>query len=381
MVGQGLTLPWLIRRLGVIEDGTEEEDEEIRARLVIARAALDRVDELETEDWTRDGTIERIRRLYEFRQRRFKIQAGQIEDEDGLEEGSLLYQRMMHEIYAAQRAGAGRAPQQRRDLERGHAPRRARARPGGVAARGIAFGHGTVALTDGGLETTLLFHEGFDLPCFAAFPLLDDDAGRAALRRYFEPFLDLAQERGLPFVLDTRDLAREPGLGRAARLRQRRARGGQPRCGRVRARARAGPLGRDDQRVLGPRGDGYVVGERMSADEAADYHAWQIGVLARGGSRAHHGVDAVLSRGGDRRRAGRRSGRPAGRPGLHGRDRRAASGRDARSPRRCEQVDAATDGAAEFFMVNCAHPTHIAAGLDGAPGSRASAACASTRRR
>ena len=103
VVGQGLTLPWLIRRLGVIEDGTEEENEELRARLVIARAALDRVDELETEDWTRDGTVERVRRLYEFRQRRFKIRAGKIEDEDGLEEGSLAYQRMMHEIYAAQR--------------------------------------------------------------------------------------------------------------------------------------------------------------------------------------------------------------------------------------------------------------------------------------
>jgi len=103
VVGQGLTLPWLIRRLEVVEDGTEEENEEIRARLVIARAALARVDELEAEDWTRDGTVERVRRLYEFRQRRFKIRAGKIEDADGLEEGSLLYQRMMHEIYSAQR--------------------------------------------------------------------------------------------------------------------------------------------------------------------------------------------------------------------------------------------------------------------------------------
>ena len=83
VVGQGLTLPWLIRRLGVVEDGGEEENEEIRARLVIARAALERVDELEGEDWTRDGTVERVRRLYEFRQRRFKMRAGKIEDEDG----------------------------------------------------------------------------------------------------------------------------------------------------------------------------------------------------------------------------------------------------------------------------------------------------------
>jgi CPA1 family monovalent cation:H+ antiporter len=103
VVGEGLTLPWLIRRLGVVDDGTEEESEEVRARLVIARAALDRVAELEGEDWTRDGSVERVRQLYQYRQRRFKIRAGKIEDDDGLEEGSLLYQRMMHEIYAAQR--------------------------------------------------------------------------------------------------------------------------------------------------------------------------------------------------------------------------------------------------------------------------------------
>ncbi len=103
MVGQGLTLPLLIRRLGVVEDGTEEEHEELRARLVIARAALGRVDELEAEEWTRDASVGRLRRLYEFRQRRFKVRAGKIEDDDGIEEGSLLYQRMMHEIYAVQR--------------------------------------------------------------------------------------------------------------------------------------------------------------------------------------------------------------------------------------------------------------------------------------
>jgi monovalent cation/hydrogen antiporter len=103
VVGQGLTLPFLIRRLGVAGDATEEENEEIRARLVIARAALERVDELEGEEWTRDGTVERVRALYQFRQRRFKARAGKIEDTDGIEEGSLAYQQLMHEIYAAQR--------------------------------------------------------------------------------------------------------------------------------------------------------------------------------------------------------------------------------------------------------------------------------------
>jgi monovalent cation/hydrogen antiporter len=103
VVGEGLTLPWLIRRLRVVDDGTEEEHEELRARLVIARAALDRVDELEGENWTRDRTVERVRQLYQYRQRRFKIRAGKIADEERVEEGSLAYQRMMHEIFAAQR--------------------------------------------------------------------------------------------------------------------------------------------------------------------------------------------------------------------------------------------------------------------------------------
>jgi Na+/H+ antiporter len=113
VVGQGLTLPWLIRRLGVYEDGADEENEEIRARLVIAKAALAKVDELEEADWTRDGTIERVRNLYRFRKRRFAARGGFIEDEDGIEEGSIAYQRLMHEIYAAQRVELVRLRNQR----------------------------------------------------------------------------------------------------------------------------------------------------------------------------------------------------------------------------------------------------------------------------
>ena len=79
VVGQGLTLPWLIRKLGVVDDGEDEQHEETKARLVIARAALDRVDELEGEEWTQDDTIERVRALYRFRKRRFAAQAGALD--------------------------------------------------------------------------------------------------------------------------------------------------------------------------------------------------------------------------------------------------------------------------------------------------------------
>jgi Na+/H+ antiporter len=103
VVGQGLTLPYLIRRLGVQEDGAEEAAEEMRARWAASRAALARIDELALEDWTRDDTIERLRGLYRFRQRRVKVRAGKIEDEEGIEERSLAYQRLLHELYAVQR--------------------------------------------------------------------------------------------------------------------------------------------------------------------------------------------------------------------------------------------------------------------------------------
>jgi monovalent cation/hydrogen antiporter len=95
VVGQGLTLPALIRRLGVHEDAAEEEAEETRARLVASQAALERLDELAVEDWTRDDTIDRVRGV--------KTRAGKLEDDDGIEDRSLAYQRLMHEIYEVQR--------------------------------------------------------------------------------------------------------------------------------------------------------------------------------------------------------------------------------------------------------------------------------------
>jgi Na+/H+ antiporter len=102
VVGQGLTLPGLIRRLRLVEEDDGEQSEELRARLEAARAALERLDELAEEDWTRDETIERVRRQYEFRKRRFAARAGQIAD-DGYDERSLAYQRVMQLLFEAQR--------------------------------------------------------------------------------------------------------------------------------------------------------------------------------------------------------------------------------------------------------------------------------------
>ena len=62
---------------------------------------------------------------------------------------------------------------------------------------------GDLFLTDGGIETTLIFHDGLDLPLFAAFGLLSDEEGTDALRRYFRPFVELARDAGTGFVLES----------------------------------------------------------------------------------------------------------------------------------------------------------------------------------
>ena len=79
-------------------------------------------------------------------------------------------------------------------------------------------------LTDGGIETVLIFQEGIDLPLFAAFDLLDDEEGTEELRRYYEPYVALARERGDRLRAREPDLACESPLGGRARLRHGRAR-------------------------------------------------------------------------------------------------------------------------------------------------------------
>jgi Na+/H+ antiporter len=101
LVLQGLTLPWLIRRLGVHRDDSEAQ-EELRGRLRATDAALARLEELAGEGWTRDDTVERMRGLYQFRRRRLKARAGYLAD-DGAQDRSLAYQRLVRELLEAQR--------------------------------------------------------------------------------------------------------------------------------------------------------------------------------------------------------------------------------------------------------------------------------------
>jgi Na+/H+ antiporter len=101
LVLQGLTLPWLIGRVGLQRDDNQAR-EELRGRLRATDAALARLEDLSTQEWTRDDTLERMRGLYQFRRRRLKARAGYLED-DGLQDRSLAYQRLVRELLEAQR--------------------------------------------------------------------------------------------------------------------------------------------------------------------------------------------------------------------------------------------------------------------------------------
>ena len=102
VVGQGLTLPALIRRLGVVADGREEEHEELVARLVASKAALTELEAMAGEGFAGDDTLGRARDYYEQRKRRYAARAGKIED-DGYEDASQERQRVLRRLYGAER--------------------------------------------------------------------------------------------------------------------------------------------------------------------------------------------------------------------------------------------------------------------------------------
>jgi len=113
LVLQGLTLPWLIRMLGV-EPGTDHLDEEGRARLQAADAALAQIDLLAEEDWTRDDSIQRLRQQYGYRRRRFAARFDDDEDEHAYEDRATRWSKMMTAVIEAQR---GAVEQMRREGE------------------------------------------------------------------------------------------------------------------------------------------------------------------------------------------------------------------------------------------------------------------------
>lgn len=221
-------------------------------------------------------------------------------------------------------------------------------------------------ITDGGLETDLIFNHGADLPEFAAFPLLDTDEGRAALRAYFEEYVAIAVRAGAPLLLDTPTWRASPdhatGLGYDAAALDRVNRESVAFLAAIAAEHDEELTAWEVGGILGPRGDGYRPDGEVDPDEAAAYHRPQLEAFrAAGASRATVLTLTDVGEAIGVARAARDVGIRLAVAFTVETDGRLPDG--TRLPEAIAAVDA--DAAPSYFMINCAHPTHIRAGLDG----------------
>lgn len=224
----------------------------------------------------------------------------------------------------------------------------------------------TRLLTDGGIETTLIFHDGLELPLFAAFTLFHTETGRNALRRYYENYIRVAREQRVGLVLDSatwrasQDWGDRLGFDRAAMAKVNRDAVAMLFDLRA-AFEESEPFVISGN--IGPRGDGYAATEIMTAAQSEAYHSAQIEVFAEAGvdmvsaiTMTHAGEAAGIAR------ACARSGMPLALSFTLETDGRLPSGQSLGEAIR--DVDWESGGGPSYYMINCAHPDHFRAVLE-----------------
>jgi S-methylmethionine-dependent homocysteine/selenocysteine methylase len=220
----------------------------------------------------------------------------------------------------------------------------------------------TTFLTDGGLETTLIFHQGIDLPLFAAFDLLKDEAGKQILKDYFVHYLDIARRYKAGFILETptwranKDWGEKLGYSPADLDRVNRVAIDLLEALRQEYQA-------EDYRIvlsgnLGPRGDGYQTGNKMNAAEAEAYHAPQIETFSTTSAdlvsafTINYTEEAIGII-----RAAKRCHMPVVISFTLETDGNLPSGASLQEA--ILEADQATNAYAAYYMINCAHPSHF----------------------
>jgi homocysteine S-methyltransferase len=230
---------------------------------------------------------------------------------------------------------------------------------------------GTRFVTDGGMETDLIFHHGADLPDFAAFPLLDTAGGRGLLTRYYDGYATIAQRAGAGLMLESATWRANPDWGARlgysaadltrvntaaitllAGLRERYA-----------ATLAVGPVLVSG--MIGPRSDGYTASGRLDPQEAADYHGPQLEAFAAAGADLATALTlADVPEAIGIVQAARAAGLPVAISFTVETSGRLPSG--ATIADAITAVDAIA--APDYYLINCAHPAHIRTGL-GQPGT------------
>jgi S-methylmethionine-dependent homocysteine/selenocysteine methylase len=232
---------------------------------------------------------------------------------------------------------------------------------------------GALFLTDGGIETTLIFQDGFDLPYFAAFHLLRDANGRAALVRYYERYIAIAKADRMGFVLESptwRASADWGGkLGYSADDIVAVNRDSAQLMHDLRARHVTAESPMLVSGCIGPRGDGYDPGQVMSALDAEAYHRLQVGAFTD--ARADMVTAITMTNANEAigiTRAATKAGLPVVISFTVETDGRLPTGQSL-ADAVCE-VDVVTSKAPAYYMINCAHPTHFQKTLGNEPWTR-----------
>ena len=217
-------------------------------------------------------------------------------------------------------------------------------------------------LADGGLETTLIFHQGIALNHFAAFELLNTEEGKQALGRYYRPYLDLAAKLGVGYILETPTWRANPDWAYKLGYSGDELRALNKNAVRF-LRELVKERHENAQNIvlsgcIGPRGDGYAAEKCMSAAEASHYHRDQVQAFALAdvdvitGMTINYSDEAIGII-----MAAKSFNTPVVISFTVETDGNLPTGETLRKA--IEKTDAATDGYALHFMINCAHPEHF----------------------
>jgi S-methylmethionine-dependent homocysteine/selenocysteine methylase len=227
--------------------------------------------------------------------------------------------------------------------------------------------NGEIFLTDGGLETTLIFHRGFELPHFAAFDLLKNGEGREGLREYFQPYVEIAKNHGVGFVLESATWRASPDWAERLGYTPEALRDANKKAIELLQEIRDEHETETTKLVIsgnmGPRGDGYSSESLMTEDEAERYHAVQIGTFAE---TVADMITAITMTHSEEAIGITRAAIAAGMPVVISftteTDGRLPTGQTLKDA--IEQVDAATGNGPAYYMINCAHTSHFQDALE-----------------
>lgn len=222
-------------------------------------------------------------------------------------------------------------------------------------------------ITDGGLETTLIFQHGYDLPAFAAFDILRREEGYQVLWDYFKEYVRLARDRRVGFILEspTWRASRDWGeqIGYNAETLEAINRQSVAMLADIRHRYETADSPMVVSGCIGPRSDGYTVTDKMGADEAQGYHREQIDTLSRTQADL---VSAYTINYAEEAIGITRAARLVDMPVVIGftveTDGRLPSGQTLGEA--ITAVDQSTEVGPAYYMINCAHPSHFADALD-----------------